>query len=137
MSKIVKVIFDNGEELEYLEKPIETFEKEGRDERVVKMLFNRQHREFEESVIENLNIDVEEYAKKAYELVEDNSINQYSDEQILEEAEWRSLLPEDYSQNTNIYNQDFIDRFSVIIDRGDDVEIEKMLQLLEYRFKIG
>lgn len=137
MSKIVKVIFDDGEELEYVEKPIEAFEKEGKDDRVVKMLFNRQHREFEESIIESLKLDIEEYARREYDLVDDANISKYSDEQILEEAEYRSLLPEDYSQNTNIYNQDFIDRFSVIINRGDDVEIEKMLQLLEYRFKIG
>jgi len=139
MSKIVKIIFDDGEELGYVEEPIESFHKDGRDEKVIKVLFNRQHRQFEEEVIDNLKLDVEEYAKREYNLIDedDTDLKLYSDEQILEEAEYRGLMPEGYSQNTNIYNQDFIDRFSVIMDRGDDVEIEKTLQLLEYRFKIG
>lgn len=137
MSKIVKVIFDDGEELEYVEKPIESFLNQRGDERLIKILFNRQHRQFEEKIMESLNLDVEEYAKKEYDLIEENDMTNYTDEQILEEAEFRNLIPEDYSQNTNIYNRDFIDRFSVIINRGDDVEIEKTLQLLEYRFKIG
>lgn len=131
MSKIVKVIFDDGEELEYVEKPKENFTDE--------WSFRRQHVNFEKSILDEIDLDLEEWARNEYNLIDEDECEDclLNDEELVDEAISRGLFKEYHAQNTNIYNQDFIDRFSVIIDRGDDVEIEKMLQLLEYRFKIG
>src|ERR1051325_3384089 len=95
MRRIIKVVFDDGSELNYVEKPIESFYNEGKDERVIKMLFNRQHRQFEEELLDNLKLDVEEYAKREYNLIDedDTDLKLYSDEEILEEAEFRNLIP--------------------------------------------
>lgn len=133
MSKIIKVILDNGDELKFIRKNKEDFP----DNKLRDYHFNRQRDAFEINLLRYFNLNLEEWARDEYNLIDESSIGRYTDEEILKEAEFRNLMPEDCSQNTNIYNQDFIDRFSVIISRGDDVEIEKMLDLLEYRFKIG
>ncbi|MDV3749317.1 hypothetical protein CMU21_15905 [Elizabethkingia anophelis] len=139
MSRIVKVIMSDGETLEYKEKSLESFNTNGYTESMVKYLFNSQHERFEEEILSNMNIDLEDWAKEEYSLVDEDevkSLEDYNDDEIQEEADCRGLKYGYDLQNSNILNSEFIDRFIEIIDRGDAFQIDNTLTLLEKNYKI-
>ena len=139
MSRIVKVIMSDGETLEYKEKSVEEFKNSGSCDMSAGYLFKRQYLVFEESVLSKLNIDVEDWAKDEYGLVDQDevkSLDDYSDDEIQDEVNFRGLKNDCDLHNANILNSDFIDRFVEIINRGDEFQIDNTLTLLEKNYKI-
>lgn len=106
--KINKVLFDDGTVLEYRKE----------------LYFN--HGSYEEEIIKSLNIDIEDWAKIEYDLID--------------EGEYRGLfkdIQEEVIENVNIANEAFLERFITIMNRGNNTEIENTLIELEEKFKIG
>lgn len=139
-NKIVTVIFDDGEVLQYKEKPIEFWSNKASAD----FYFRKQYNDFEEEVINSLHLNVEQYAIDKYNLIDekkcDDSIRNFADYEIYEEAERRDLIKaiqEEGIQNVNIMNETFLDRFINIMNRGESLEIEKAIEKLESKFKIG
>lgn len=139
-NKIVTVIFDDGEVLQYKEKPIEFWSNKASAD----FYFRKQYNDFEEEVINSLHLNVEQYAIDKYNLIDekkcDDSIRNFADYEIYEEAEYRGLfkyIQEEGIQNVNIMNDTFLDRFINIMNRGESLEIEKAIEKLESKFKIG
>lgn len=121
--KINKVLFDDGTVLEYRKE----------------LYFNHGH--YEEEIIKSLNIDIEDWAKIEYDLIdEEPSLSMFIDSDIYEECEYRGLfkdIQEDAIENVNIANESFLERFITIMNRGNNTEIENTLTELEEKFKIG
>ena len=64
-------------------------------------------------------------------------IDDFDDDDILSEAEYRGIIPVGTElQNGNILNEDFVERFVTIVNRGNTTEIENALSYLEFKFKI-
>ena len=87
---------------------------------------------------ENINKDIiDNYAEWNFDLVseddvEDTNIDGFSNEDILDELAARKIL----GGNTNIINQDFLFRFSKIIDKENNILLESILNDLEKKLKI-
>jgi len=86
---------------------------------------------------ENINKDIiDNYAEWNFDLVseddvEDTNIDGFSNEDILDELAARKIL----GGNTNIINQDFLFRFSKIIDKENNILLESILNDLEKKLK--
>lgn len=95
-----------------------------------------------EVIFKNILTDIEDYAKDEFDLVENDEydfkipLEDCSDEAFREEAKDRGLLLLDKIENLNINNESFIPRFVEIINRGDDFEINQILENLEKKYKI-
>lgn len=139
-NRIVKIVLENGKSIDYKERNIEHFRKTGQSESWVKNQFFNQHQNWEKNALTYFNIDIEEYAKAEYDLIDEDErkeISDYDDNDVLSEAEYRGILPVSAElQNENILNEDFVTRFVTIVNRGDTAEIENTLSFLEYKFKI-
>lgn len=139
MSRIVKAIMSDGEILEYKEKTWKSFEGNGISDRQAKESFNNQYRRFEEEILSNMNIDLEDWAKEEYSLVDEDEVkdlDDFSDDEIRNEATSRTLFKDKSVHNQNILNSEFIERFIEIINRGDEFQIDNTLTLLEKNYKI-
>jgi len=140
MKKIVKIIYDDGTHEEIVN--IFKLDIEGIDESIEiykrKRAYERQFKEFEKTILENINQDVvENYAEWNFDLVseddvEDTNIDGFSDKDILEELASRKIL----GGNTNIINQDFLFRFSKIIDKENNILLESILNDFEKKLKL-
>lgn len=132
MKKIVKVIFEDGESLSYQEKSLEDFNNN-------KWSHANQHRFFEEKILDNhILLDLEDYAKESFNLIsedEQKDLSDYDNDEIEFEMERRNLGRSVF-KNENINNESFIDRFVNIVDRGNDFEIDNILEMLEKNYKI-
>lgn len=131
---------EDGSSFDYEEKSIDYFRKNSTSESVAKDRFYNQHRNWEKSALSHFDLDIEEFAKKEYDLIdadEKKDIEDFDDSDIMDEAESRGILPISAElENSNILNDGFIDRFVKIIDRGNNVEIENTLAFLEFKYKI-
>ncbi|MDQ8748349.1 hypothetical protein [Elizabethkingia miricola] len=139
MNRIVKVIMSDGETLEFKEKSLESFATNGYSKSTVERLFNGQHGIFEEEILSKMNIDLEDWAKEEYSLVDEDEVkglDDFSDDEIRNEATYRTLFKDKAVHNQNILNSEFIDRFIEIINRGDDFQIDNALTMLEKNYKI-
>ncbi|WBV60271.1 hypothetical protein PFY12_14680 [Chryseobacterium camelliae] len=139
-NRIVKIVLENGNSIDYKEQSIEHFRKTGQSESWVKNQFFNQRQNWEKNALTYFNLDIEEYAKAEYDLIDEDErkeIGDYDDDDILSEAEYRGILPVSAElQNENILNEDFVARFVEIINRGNTAEIENTLSFIEYKFKI-
>ncbi len=119
------------------------------------MFFN-QHKHWEEKALSYFNLDIEEYAKEEFDLIDSDErrdLGDFDDDDIMDEAESRCLITDNYImdeaesrclitdnyqiENANILNEGFIERFVNVVNRGDVSEIENILQLLESKYKIA
>ena len=136
--KISKIIYDNGEESEYNELPIEHFEKIGVRSPFWK--FHEQREKWEkQNILNYLQTDLEDWAKDEYDLVDESevkSLDDYDDYDIKEEYKDRGLGKESSSYAENILNEDFKDRFFEIVNRGNPEDIDLVLEMLEKKFRI-
>lgn len=132
MKKIVKVIFEDGESLSYQERSLADFNNN-------KWRHSIQHRFFEEKILDNhILLDLEDYAKESFNLIsedEQKDLSDYDNDEIEFEMERRNLGRSVF-KNENINNESFIDRFVNIVDRGNDFEIDNILEMLEKNYKI-
>ncbi|MEC5157080.1 hypothetical protein [Chryseobacterium sp. MP_3.2] len=135
--KIVKITFENGSEKEFKELPLEKFVKEisFRPE----YHFKRQHKEWEEDILlPNLMTDIEDWAKDQYDLIEKSelkNIEDFSDGELLFECCSRDLVLNEMHRES-IVNANFIQRIIDISYRGNDLEIDNALEILEKKYRI-
>ena len=84
--------------------------------------------------------DIEDYAKDEFDLIDaddKDDISVFDDDDILDEAEKRGLHLNNASiENENIINENFPIRFAEIINRGNDIEIDEVLETLEKKYHI-
>lgn len=131
MSKIIKVIYEDGTEREYSEKPKNEFKSSYQ-------FYKQFHNWEEENIISHLLTNIEEWAKDEYGLIDEdekNNIEDFSDNAIEIEFMKRdiriNLIP-----NESIINQDFVQRIIEITERGNAIEIDKTLEILEKAYRI-
>lgn len=131
MSKIVKIIFEDATEIEYEEKPKESFPSP--------WAYWKHYTDWEEdNILPRLLTNVEQWAKDQYNLmdkVDEKEIEDFTDWEIKDEFDNRGLKPK-LLFNENIINQDFISRLVKIIEYGADSEIDKALEMLEKAYRI-
>jgi len=134
MTKIVKIIFEDGSEIEYIERPLEDFSKYS----MPHYMFGRQHRNWLEDIVLPRFPDLESWAKDKYGLIDadrEKSLEDFSNWEIERELRDRCITP-NLIRNESITNQDFVSRLVEITDRGDDSEIDKALYILEKAYRI-
>ena len=135
---IKKIIFDDNSEEEF----IPTFPDDYQEWNELRKSWHlHQRSRWEQNkIFHHLATDLEDYAKDEYDLVdadEINDIDDFNDAEIIEEAEKRGLHIKNLSlENENIINQDFLSRFLKIINRGNDIEISKILDQLEKQYHL-
>ncbi|MGV8914350.1 MAG: hypothetical protein ACOH1X_02765 [Kaistella sp.] len=138
--KIVKITFEDGSENEFKELPLENFVKpDDKHSGYAKHRFKKQREDWEEDyIIDNLEIDVEDYAKERYDLVDDvdeKELSDFSDRDLLSECKSRNIPLQEIG-NESIINENFIERIIEISRRGDDNYINSVLETLEKLYRI-
>ena len=136
---IKKIIFDDNSEEEFIPTFPEDFE-EWNPLRKSWHLHHQRSKWEQNKIFHHLATDLEDYAKDEYDLVdadEINDIDEFNDSKILQEAKKRGLLNKYAIINENINNQDFIQRFCEIINRGNEIELASFLDELERKYRIA
>ena len=136
---IKKIIFDDNSEEEFIPTFPEDFE-EWNPLRKSWHLHHQRSKWEQNKIFHHLATDLEDYAKDEYDLVdadEINDIDEFNDSKILQEAKKRGLLNKYAIINENINNQDFIQRFCEIINRGNEIELASLLDELERKYRIA
>ena len=136
---IKKIIFDDNSEEEFTPTFPEDFE-EWNSLRKSWHLHHQRCKWEQNKIFHHLATDLEDYAKDEYDLVdadEINDIDEFNDSKILQEAKKRGLLNKYAIINENINNQDFIQRFCEIINRGNEIELASLLDELERKYHIA
>ncbi|WP_284461596.1 hypothetical protein [Chryseobacterium sp.] len=132
---------EDGSSFTYEERNINYFKKNTTSENNAKHQFFNQRKHWEEKALSYFCLDIEEYAKEEFDLIDSDErrdLGDFDDEDIMGEAESRCLITESYQiENASILNDGFIERFVNVINRGDISEIESILQLLESKYKIA
>ena len=81
-----------------------------------------------------------EHAKQNYDLIDEDEkddISDFDDDDLIMEAEKRKLhLRNAEIKNENIINENYFVRFAEIINRGNDIEIDEVLETLEKKYHI-
>ena len=133
MNRIIKVIYQDGSELEPKNiTPLEISDDKQQQWRN-QVRYNRQFRSFEEDILDDLDEDiVEDYAKYRFHLVEEDdveekNINDFSDDEIMDEARARKLL----GSNNSIISEQFITRFSKIMEKESQILLDNLLTEFE------
>jgi hypothetical protein len=148
--KIVKVVYDNGEIKLIEKKNIKSREQikdaliigEKQDWRVERA-YDRQFKELEKAVLWELDEDiVKEYAKDHLDLkdedendcdCDDKDVSDFEDDELMAELSRRNLLG--YA-NVNIISIDLFTRFSRVIAKADNQELETIISELEKKHNL-
>lgn len=138
MRNIIKVIFDDDTELSIKEiKPLEKSDDKHENYRL-RNSYNRQFTDFEKEILEEIDEDViRDYAEWNLDLVseddiDEKAINDFTDEEILEEINDRKL----FGVKTSIVSSDFIERFCKIMSKESEILLDSILSDLESKLKI-
>lgn len=134
---IKKIIFEDGSEKEFIPELPKYID----DKTEIKWRTNRQLIRWEQDeILPYLLTDIEDYAKYEFDLIdadEKYDLSEFTDDDILDEAEKRRLYLNNASiENENIINEDYLVRFAEIINRGNDIEIGNFLEELEKKYHI-
>lgn len=141
MAKIVKVILDNGEEKQIKQvKPLSSFEKETPDinKWYHQRAYERQFLSFEDEIICLLDDDnLKDYAESHFDLVDEDDVEEkelsdFSDAEILEEVRGRKI----FGNSTSIITEDFLLRFSKIIEKENALLLDNLLVEFENKLNI-
>lgn len=140
MNKIVKIVYQDGTELE----PENLAPLEIRKNIMLQYhetnKYLQQFYRFERAILEVLEDEtVKEYAidncgvvdEDEIEKTEEKNIGDFSDEEVFSEAKERNLLG-----GTSIISESFLLRFARIIERENELEIDILLGCLEEKLKI-
>ena len=148
--KIVKVVYDNGEEKSIDSEKIKSKEQikdalsigEKQDWRVNRA-YNRQFKDLERDVLWQLDDEtVKDYAKDHLDLkdedendcdCQDKDVSDFEDDELMAELSRRNLLG--YA-NVNIISIDLFTRFSRVITKADNQELEKIISELEKKYNL-
>lgn len=138
MNRIIKVIYQDGSELEPKNiTPLEISDDKQQQWRN-QSRYNRQFRSFEEEILDGLDGDiVEDYAKDRFDLVEEDDveekdINDFSDDEIMDEVRARKLL----GSNNSIISAQFITRFSKIMEKESQILLDNLLTEFETKLNL-
>ena len=138
MNRIIKVIYQDGSELEPKNiTPLEISDDKQQQWRN-QVRYNRQFRSFEEDILDDLDEDiVEDYAKNRFHLVEEDdveekNINDFSDDEIMDEVRARKLL----GSNNSIISEQFITRFSKIMEKESQILLDNLLTEFETKLTL-
>ena len=139
-NKIVKVIYQDGTEDEV--RDIKKLDFEGIKDRFeiskIKNSFEKQFRYFERTILENINQSViENYAECNLGLIEEEDVEEthiddFSDKDILDELSARKIL----GGSTSVVNEDFLFRFSKIMDKENHILLESVLMDFEKKLRL-
>lgn len=143
MGNIVKLLYDDGEELALEVTPME--EIWPTDDSSAKFQKQRDHRmqfrRFQRKILSVLDSQiVEDYAKDQFDLIDeydsvcnDVHLDTCSDKLLFEEASARGLIA---NYKPNIVNENFAFRFAQIVDRGNPIEIDNWLSEMEAKLRL-
>lgn len=138
--RIVKVIFDDGTEKEPKDILPLVISEDKSEQWKQNRIYERQFRDFENKILRSLDQGtVETYATDYFDLVseddiddEEKDISDFSDEEIMEEVRDRKLLGGDNS----IISEQFITRFSKIIEKENQILLDSLLTEFENKLNI-
>jgi hypothetical protein len=139
MAKIKIVILDDLSIMTFEQKPRECFIEKYKNEHSVNYHFNKQQEDFEENLLSKFKLDIEAYAKSEYNLIhrrEQKTVDDFDDDDIEGEYISRGLGVNEYIENENIINESFTARLAEIVNRGNDLEIDEALEVLEKKYRI-
>ena len=141
MKKIVKVIFDDDSELEVENlKPLVKSEDKS-IQYINSIEYMKQFKKFEYEVLKSLDsIVVERYASNFLDMIcldliedpEEKDINDFTDQEVFEEAKSRRL----FGENTSIISESFFERFGKIMIKENQLKLDALLTELETKLKI-
>ena len=137
--RIKKIIFEDGSEKEFIPETQKYIDDKPA---VLQWRINRQLIRWEQDeILPYLLTDIEEYAKDEYNLIDEYDkvdISDFDDDDLIMEAKKRKLhLRNAEIKNENIINENYLVRFAEIINRGNDIEIGKILDELEKKYHIA
>jgi len=148
--RIIKVVYDNGEEKSIESEKIKSREQikdglpigEKQDWRV-KRVYDRQFKDLEKDVLWALDDNmVKDYAKDHLDLkdedendcdCQDKDVSDFEDNELMAELSRRNLLG--YA-NVNIISIDLFTRFSRVITKADNQELETIISELEKKYNL-
>lgn len=138
MNRIVKVIYQDGTEKE-LQNILPLIVNEDKSEQWRNQnKYNRQFKRFEEDILDDLDQDtVEDYAENNFDFikeddVEDKKIEDYDDDEIMDEVRSRKLL----GNNNSIISGQFIIRFSKIMEKESQILLDNLLTEFENKLNL-
>jgi len=138
MNKIIKVIYEDGSFSEI--KNINPLEKseDKKEQWLNRRMYNRQFVSFEEEILDSLDENtIEDYATERFDLikeddVEEKDIDDFSDDEILQEVRDRKLL----GKNSSVLSESFIIRFSKIMEKENQILIDTLLTEFETKLSL-
>lgn len=138
MRKIKKIIFDDDTFTEV--KDIEPLKESDniKDKYLNRRIYDRQFSVIEEEALDYIREGlIESYAEWNLNMisesdVEKQEIDDFTDDEILEEARSRKL----FGHNQSIISEMFLDRFIKIINKENQVKLDSILSDLEKKLKI-
>jgi len=136
--KIVKVIYDDGSIKEMKNIVPLVVSEDRKDFWINKRNYDRQFLSFEDDILSDLDQDnLENYAETNFDLIseddlEDKDISDFSDEEILEEVRYRKL----FGSNNSIISEQFMSRFSKIMEKESQVLLDNLLTEFESKLNI-
>jgi hypothetical protein len=139
MNRIIKVIYQDGSELEPKNIIPLVIDEDKTQQWRNQIKYNRQFKSFEEDILDDLDEDtVEDYAKYRFDLTEEldkedeKKIDDFSDEEIMEEVRDRKLL----GNCNSIISEQFITRFSKIMEKESQILLDNLLSEFENKLNI-
>lgn len=138
--KIVKVIYEDGsEKTPKIISPLVISEYRAEQWRYNR-IHERQFRDFEKQILKDLDQEtVETYAVDWFDLIdpdevekEEKDISEFTDTELMEEVRDRKLLGGDNS----IISEQFITRFSKIIEKENQILLDNLLCEFERKLNI-
>lgn len=140
MEKIVKVIYEDGSEIELgVVVPLEKTKlgsDNGESWRAAKK-YKQQFENFEHKILKSIDSDtIKEYAIDNFDLVDEDKIEEktledFDDDELMDEVAERGLV--DKSGST-IITEDFVERFISIIEKENPTVIDALLTAFEYKY---
>lgn len=139
MNRIIKVTYQDGSELEPNNiLPLEKSEDKSQQWRNT-FRYHRQFRSFERDILDKLNPGtVEDYAKDIFCLVDESELDDLrlvedlTDDELMEEVRGRKLL----GNCNSIISDQFIARFSKIMDKENQILLDNLLTDLESKLNL-
>lgn len=138
MNRIIKVIYQDGTELEPKNIIPLVVDEDRTQQWRNHIKYYRQFKRFEEDILDDLDQDtVQEYAESKFDLineddVEEKNIEDFSDEEIMEEVRHRKLL----GNNNSIISEQFITRFSKIMEIESQILLDNLLTEFESKLNL-
>ena len=139
--RIIQYTLEDGSQHDFKTLPLNFFYAQfPNDAKTANHFFLNQREHYEQDLMCHFKLDIQDFAKKEFSLIpvdEQKILADFSDSEIEEEfISRRGVLEISPLQNENIINENFLSRFVTIINRGNDADIETVLNALEEKYRI-